>query len=76
MENFYFPMLKRLSDGEWFTSRTSACGLYAVAYKRISVALREELRKMFTKLAKDDTPMVRRAAATNLGVTSPTTHSA
>ncbi|CAJ0650840.1 6325_t:CDS:2, partial [Entrophospora sp. SA101] len=53
--------------GDWFTSRTSACGLYAGAYKNATASSQEEFRNMFKQLTIDETPMVRRAAATNLG---------
>ena len=33
-------------SGDWFTSRTSACGLYAVCYPHVSVALKTELRML------------------------------
>jgi serine/threonine-protein phosphatase 2A regulatory subunit A len=59
-------MIKRLSTGDWFTSRTSACGLYTPAYPLVSPAFKEELKKGFGLLCNDDTPMVRRAAATHL----------
>ena len=29
------PLVKRLSTGDWFTARTSACGLFAVCYARV-----------------------------------------
>ncbi|KAI6047628.1 armadillo-type protein [Pisolithus marmoratus] len=67
VEEYYIPLLKRLSQGEWFTSRTSSAALYAPAYQKVSPALREELRKGFAALGADDTPMVRRAAARSLG---------
>ena len=59
--------LQRLASGEWFTSRVSACGLFATAYARASPAHKTELRQLFRNLGKDDTPMVRRAAAQRLG---------
>ena len=59
-------MFKRLTGGDWFTSRTSACGLYAAAYPLVAPPLQDELRKLYRTLANDDTPMVRRAAATSL----------
>ncbi|EPB78712.1 HEAT repeat protein [Ancylostoma ceylanicum] len=31
-------------SGDWFTSRTSACGLFSVAYPRVSPAIKAELR--------------------------------
>ncbi len=60
-------ILQRLAQGEWFTARVSACGLFAVAYQRASAAVRTELRQMYAKLCRDETPMVRRAAAHKLG---------
>ncbi|RKO96657.1 ARM repeat-containing protein, partial [Caulochytrium protostelioides] len=66
LEEFYIPMLKRLSAGDWFTSRTSACGLYAPAYAACTSQTQSELRRLFAALARDETPMVRRAAATHL----------
>lgn len=56
------------SAGEWFTSRTSACGLFSVAYRQAKDTTKQELRQMFRSLCGDDTPMVRRAAASKLGV--------
>ena len=54
--------------GEWFTSRTSACGLFSVAYGQAKDSTKQELRQLFRSLCGDDTPMVRRAAASKLGV--------
>ena len=31
-------------SGDWFTSRTSACGLFSVAYPRVNANLKAELR--------------------------------
>ncbi|KAI1317084.1 hypothetical protein EDD11_009067 [Mortierella claussenii] len=67
LEQYYIPLLKRLTLGDWFTSRTSATGLYACGYTLVSPAHQEEMRKAFGQLCMDDTPMVRRAAATHLG---------
>jgi len=67
MEDHFVPMIKRLASGEWFTSRTSACGLFAVAYKICTDGVKQELRQSFRNLCGDDTPMVRRAAAGKLG---------
>ncbi|GBB86608.1 hypothetical protein RclHR1_00130049 [Rhizophagus clarus] len=67
IEEYYIPLIKRLGSGDWFTSRTSACGLYAAAYQTATPSSQDELRSMFKQLCQDDTPMVRRAAAANLG---------
>lgn len=44
LEEHFIPMILRLAGGDWFTSRTSACGLFSVAYQRANPALRQELR--------------------------------
>ncbi|KAG1659291.1 Serine/threonine-protein phosphatase 2A regulatory subunit A alpha isoform [Nymphon striatum] len=67
LEQHMVPLLKRLSSGDWFTSRTSACGLFSVTYPRLSQNVKNELRSHFRNLCQDDTPMVRRAAAGKLG---------
>eukprot|EP01052_Picozoa_sp_SAG31_P041839 SAG31_NODE_6457_length_2002_cov_0.821130_4_plen_259_part_00 len=78
---YFLEMLKRLSSGDWFTSRVSSCGLFATAYSRVTPAenaggtggvasqsaVRAQLRASFKQLCEDDTPMVRRAAAASLG---------
>lgn len=56
------------TTGEWFTSRTSACGLFSVAYPKSTENTKQELRQLYRILCGDDTPMVRRAAASKLGV--------
>ncbi|KAL1923051.1 uncharacterized protein VTP21DRAFT_9427 [Calcarisporiella thermophila] len=66
LQEYFFPLLKRLTVGDWFTSRTSATGLYAAGYEKATPEIQEELRKLFSSLCHDSTPMVRRAAATNL----------
>ncbi|KAI7827129.1 armadillo-type protein [Gamsiella multidivaricata] len=67
LEQYYIPLVKRLTSGDWFTSRTSATGLYAAGYSLALPATQEDLRKAYGQLSMDDTPMVRRAAATHLG---------
>ncbi|KAK3107367.1 hypothetical protein FSP39_012898 [Pinctada imbricata] len=67
LESHFVPLVKRLSGGDWFTSRTSACGLFAICYPRVSAGVKTELRQQFRNLCGDDTPMVRRAAAGKLG---------
>uniref|UniRef100_A0A915MBZ6 Protein phosphatase PP2A regulatory subunit A n=1 Tax=Meloidogyne javanica TaxID=6303 RepID=A0A915MBZ6_MELJA len=67
LEEYFIPMVLRLASGDWFTSRTSSCGLFSVAYGRANPARKTELRGAFRSLCRDDTPMVRRAAASKLG---------
>lgn len=59
--------LQRLAAGEWFTARVSSCGLFHIAYPSAPDQLKAELRSIYGQLCQDDMPMVRRAAASNLG---------
>ena len=43
LESHFVPLLKRLATGDWFTSRTSACGLFAVCYKRLSAPVKGKI---------------------------------
>ena len=45
LEEHFVPMLRRLATGDWFTSRTSACGLFSVVYPRVSPAIKTELKR-------------------------------
>ena len=67
-EEFFVPLVKTLSQADWFTSRSAATGLYAVMYDRVNSATQDLLRQWYAQLCQDDTPMVRREAATNLKV--------
>lgn len=69
------PLLRRLATAEWFTGRISATALLPIVYPRLpgnpatDDATRKELRSLFAHLCrKEETPMVKRAAAANLGV--------
>lgn len=53
--------------GEWFTARVSSCGLFHIAYHSAPENIKNELRTIYGQLCQDDMPMVRRAAAANLG---------
>ncbi|CAH8861100.1 unnamed protein product [Trichobilharzia szidati] len=67
IENYFNPLLHRLANGDWFTSRTSACALFSVVYPRVRSSERWELLDFLRRLARDETPMVRRAVAARLG---------
>jgi hypothetical protein len=45
IEEVYIPAVKRLSMGDWFTSRVSSCGLFAAGYEKCAVSTQEDLRK-------------------------------
>lgn len=59
--------MQRLRQADWFTARVSVCGLFATAYPQADADAKELLRTMFKELSRDETPMVRRAAATHIG---------
>ncbi|PWZ04817.1 hypothetical protein Zm00014a_011331 [Zea mays] len=65
--DWFIPVVKRLAAGEWFTARVSSCGLFHIAYPSALDQLKTELRTIYGQLCQDDMPMVRRAAASNLG---------
>jgi serine/threonine-protein phosphatase 2A regulatory subunit A len=64
----YASMLSRLAHKEWFTARMSSAGLIAKAYPRLTKLQQQEHLTTFARLCQDDTPMVRRVAAQNLGI--------
>jgi serine/threonine-protein phosphatase 2A regulatory subunit A len=59
--------MQRLRQAEWFTPRVSVCGLFAVTYPKADPETKAELRTLFKELSRDETPMVRRAVAANIG---------
>ncbi|KAH8909779.1 protein phosphatase PP2A regulatory subunit A [Coniochaeta sp. PMI_546] len=66
VEEFFIPLTFRLSKADWFTSKVSGCGLYTAPYKKVSAGTQQQLRNQFGLLVHDETPMVRRQAATHL----------
>jgi len=67
---YFMPMVLRLSAGDWFTARVSGSALFPPLYHRLPsdrADLRLECLNTFKQLAEDDTPMVRRSVASNLG---------
>lgn len=68
IEEYFVPLTRTLSQADWFTSRSAATGLYAVMYSRVNSPTQDLMRQWYAQLCQDDTPMVRREAATNLKV--------
>jgi serine/threonine-protein phosphatase 2A regulatory subunit A len=62
--NLIVAMAKRLVGADWFTPKVSAAGVMAKIYQRSQDA---EVLNLYKELSTDDTPMVRRGAAKNLG---------
>mmetsp|Transcript_25970 Transcript_25970/g.70250 ORF Transcript_25970/g.70250 Transcript_25970/m.70250 type:complete len:664 (+) Transcript_25970:161-2152(+) len=67
------PMLLRLcGEGNWFTARVSACRIFGPVYHAVEKApdsdeLLRQLREVLTKLGADESPMVKRGAASAIG---------
>lgn len=66
VEEYFIPLTIRLSKADWFTSKVSGCGLFTSPYSKVSPPIQSQLRQQFGQLVHDETPMVRRQAATNL----------
>lgn len=47
-----FPLVRRLAAGDWFSSRASACGLFAVVYGRLDASSRQEILSLAQSLTK------------------------
>eukprot|EP00927_Polykrikos_kofoidii_P040829 TRINITY_DN3482_c0_g1_i1.p1 TRINITY_DN3482_c0_g1~~TRINITY_DN3482_c0_g1_i1.p1 ORF type:complete len:607 (+),score=91.89 TRINITY_DN3482_c0_g1_i1:50-1822(+) len=61
---YLVPTLLRLaSKMDFFTARVSACALFPTSYRHASYDQQQSLRRGYSLLCADDTPMVRRAAA-------------
>ena len=67
IQNIFAPIVIRLGSHDWFTGRVTACSLFYPAYSR-SGPQKEKLRKKFVDLCNEDTPMVRRAGASKIGL--------
>eukprot|EP00298_Acanthocystis_sp_HF-20_P013361 c20311_g1_i1.p1 GENE.c20311_g1_i1~~c20311_g1_i1.p1 ORF type:complete len:582 (-),score=211.56 c20311_g1_i1:50-1795(-) len=67
-DKYFIPLVAKLIDGDWFTSKISAASLIPLAYSKTNdVSARETLRKGFLNLCEDDSPLVRRAASSHFG---------
>jgi len=64
--NYFINMIKRLASWDNYPSRVSACSLFYICYPHLNSSDRGEIRQLYGELARDDTPMVRRAAASNI----------
>ena len=62
----YVDLIGRLDEGDYYSMRIAACQLYSQIYGRLSEERKEHVRTKFTKLVKDDTPMVRWGAAQSM----------
>ena len=64
----YVDLIGRLDEGDYYSMRIAACQLYAQVYQKLGEEKQEVVRQKFSKLVKDDTPMVRWGAAQSMAV--------
>ncbi|CUM65147.1 uncharacterized protein PRCAT00002774001 [Priceomyces carsonii] len=68
LNGIFLNLIQNLSLGNWFSKKIASCGLYKSVILKVDASTRRELLNMYLKLVCDDSPMVRRSAATNLPV--------
>ncbi|KAL7055492.1 hypothetical protein AAHC03_022966 [Spirometra sp. Aus1] len=51
LQDHIFPLVQRLATGDWYSSRASACGLFAVIYPRVNEATKLSILEMAKTLA-------------------------
>lgn len=66
VEIYLLPMLKKLAQRDWYTSRASATSLFHLVYPVASEQVKKELEAIFLELCEDDTPTVRRVASQHI----------
>ena len=60
------PIIRVLAASDIFSARIAACYLFHIPLEKLLNEYGSELIALFMDLGRDDTPMVRRAAAVNL----------
>ena len=60
------PLVKKLAVGDWLTKRCTAIALIPPLYSRFKT--KDEILQLFLNLCREETPYVRRPAATALKV--------
>lgn len=45
MEMYFYPVVQRLAEGDFFPPKTSVCGLFTVVYPHVKKELQPELRQ-------------------------------
>ena len=66
LNSVFLNLVTSLSQGHWFSKKIALCGLFKSIITKVNDPTRRELLGLYLKLIKDDYPMVRRSAATNL----------
>lgn len=62
-ESAIMAMLKKLMTNEFYTSKCAAIHLFPCVYSFFGTQNRQEIMNMYTQVAEDETPQVRKQAA-------------
>ena len=62
-EDDLYKLIKRLCNGEWFTSKVSATKIISYVYPNVSSGVQKDIFKQYHPLCSDSIPQVRKAAA-------------
>jgi serine/threonine-protein phosphatase 2A regulatory subunit A len=69
LETYFAPLVTRLATkNDWFTSRVTSAALLPLGYDRMSNETKKTFRELFLVLCEDESAMVRKSAAENLGI--------
>ncbi|ODV84533.1 hypothetical protein CANARDRAFT_29070 [[Candida] arabinofermentans NRRL YB-2248] len=66
IQHDFIPLIHRLAKERWFSLHIAATGLFKSVLIRVNPETRLELLKLYFELIQDDSPMVRKSAATHL----------
>lgn len=61
------PSVERLSDSPFYACRRASTALYPVVYPHVDDNCKAQLRRAFISICSDESPMIRRAAASQFG---------
>lgn len=68
VEKTVMPALERMTTAEWFQPRVSVSKLLHEVYPKVEESSQEKTMKWFSSLCKDENPMVKKAALTEMGI--------
>lgn len=66
LKNEIYPLIESLTDASWFSKKVAATGLFESIITRVDDESRNKLLKIYAKLTQDESPLVRRPAASHL----------
>lgn len=67
IEKHVWPIVEKMAENRWYTSRSSACALFPSVYSHVSKDIQQMIIRFVVKLSSDTMPMVRRYVTKNLG---------